>query len=263
MAEITISGYTVLVDDADVEKILKHRWHIHKSKRHLDLGIYYFISNASKKQNTPALRLHRYILDYYGDLSVDHINMNTLDCRKENLRIVPQITNIYNRRIQSNCTSGNRGIYYTNNKWFVAYTINDKRTAYSFPTQESAQCVAKYLIENRLADRGIFNSTDTYGVMPATFSEESTQILQRFINRTLKGLRCDRDNAYRGVHYTKSIGKWQSQLQVNGKTHYCGTFITELEAALAYDRKAYFLLGDKAKLNFPERVEEYKEAVNG
>lgn len=42
------------------------------------------------------ISLHRYILGYDGDMEVDHINRNTLDARKSNLRIVPRIINAAN-----------------------------------------------------------------------------------------------------------------------------------------------------------------------
>ena len=52
--------------------------------------------------------------------------------------------------------------------------------------------------------------------------------------------------------FTASIG-------CKGQKYKCGTYDTPEEAAIARDRKAYELLGDKAKLNFPERIDEYKE----
>jgi hypothetical protein len=40
--------------------------------------------------------LHRFIMDYYGKLEVDHINRNTLDNRKANLRIIEHYRNSAN-----------------------------------------------------------------------------------------------------------------------------------------------------------------------
>jgi len=64
---------------------------------------------------------------------------------------------------------------------------------------------------------------------------------------------------YRGVVQRKT--NWETTVCVGRKTNYIGRFSTELEAALAYDKKAYELLGDKAKLNFPERIDEYKGVI--
>lgn len=46
------------------------------------------------------------------------------------------------------------------------------------------------------------------------------------------------------------------------KTSYLGYFTDEVEAAKAYDKKAYELHGDKAILNFPENLEEYKKGIH-
>jgi len=253
MAELNLCGYTLIVDEEDIPRIQERTWHLHRSKRHLDLGLIYFLSNASKKYNTPALRLHRYILNYYGNLSVDHINRDTLDCRKENLRIVSQVTNIYNRSIQRNCKSGNRGIFFTNNKWYVAYTYDGKRRQYAFNTKEKAQCVAKYIITTMLSDRDVHDITETYGEFPNQFSDDAKDALNKFINRTLKGLKKQGSTPYHGVSICTN-GKYKARICAHKKSVHIGTYATPEEAAVARDIKAFELLGDKAKLNFPDRV---------
>ena len=44
------------------------------------------------------------------------------------------------------------------------------------------------------------------------------------------------DSIYVGVY--KSGGNWRAQIKVNKKKEYLGTFVTQREAALAYDRRA-------------------------
>lgn len=55
-------------------------------------------------------------------------------------------------------------------------------------------------------------------------------------------------------HSAKKQGSktWQAQIKYNGKTHYLGIYLTEEEAARAYDAKARELYGDQARLNFPD-----------
>lgn len=64
---------------------------------------------------------------------------------------------------------------------------------------------------------------------------------------------------FRGVYYRKdsAYNNWRAQLADYSTgcriVKHAGYFNTELEAALAYDAIAFQLLGDKSKLNFPER----------
>ncbi len=54
---------------------------------------------------------------------------------------------------------------------------------------------------------------------------------------------------YLGVSPNKN--NWRAQITKDGEKFYLGTFKTELEAALIYDKKATELYGDCAHVNFP------------
>lgn len=267
MAEIDISGFRVQVDDEDVERIMQNKWHLQRSKRHLDLGIYYFLSSACKHTGMPDLRLHRFIMNAPAGYVVDHINRDTLNCHKSNLRVTTQTQNIFNRGHQRNNKSGNRGIYLsgTDGKWYVSFVIKGKTTHYSFFTQESAQCVAEWIIHNILTDRDVNCIKDTYGEFPATYSEDALNDLEIFKTKTLHGVRKDSCTAYRGVH-PAAYGKYVASFQRKGTVYNLGSFNSEEAAAIAYDAKAFELLKEKARLNFPERVVDgvyNKEVLNG
>jgi hypothetical protein len=51
-------------------------------------------------------------------------------------------------------------------------------------------------------------------------------------------------------------GKWGARLAYNGKQQHIGMFDTEIEAAMARDRKAIEVVGEYAKLNFPREILE-------
>jgi hypothetical protein len=57
-----------------------------------------------------------------------------------------------------------------------------------------------------------------------------------------------KENNYRGIHLTPN-NKWDAIITFNKTKHYLGLFKTKEEAALAYNKKATELLGDKALLN--------------
>lgn len=61
---------------------------------------------------------------------VDHINGNTLDNRKQNLRIVSNADNLKNRtKLPSNNTSGVIGVRYRKdrNKWYAEIQYNNNK----------------------------------------------------------------------------------------------------------------------------------------
>ena len=57
---------------------------------------------------------------------------------------------------------------------------------------------------------------------------------------------------YRGVSWERRYSRWRAQIGHAGKILNVGRFMTDEDAARAYDRKARELHGDRARLNFPE-----------
>jgi len=55
---------------------------------------------------------------------------------------------------------------------------------------------------------------------------------------------------YKGVCWHKTYKKWYSSIGKTGKRFYLGRFDNEIDAALAYDKKAKELFGEFAYLNF-------------
>lgn len=56
---------------------------------------------------------------------------------------------------------------------------------------------------------------------------------------------------YRGVFWVKGENKWRAMIGYKGKRYPLGRYTNEEEAARAYDKKAFELLGGDAFLNFP------------
>ena len=61
---------------------------------------------------------------------------------------------------------------------------------------------------------------------------------------------------FKGVYFDKQTRKWIAKIGYNGKTIHLGSFEDEVEAAKAYDRKAYELFKDFAYLNFPQEINQ-------
>jgi hypothetical protein len=102
------------IDNEDVEKIKNRKWYLSSTG--------YVMSDTEKK----ATLLHRYITNAGKGYVVDHINHDTLDNRKNNLRVCTQSENIQNsiRNIKSN--TGHIGVTKVKKWWTAQICVNGK-----------------------------------------------------------------------------------------------------------------------------------------
>jgi hypothetical protein len=60
----------------------------------------------------------------------------------------------------------------------------------------------------------------------------------------------NKTSVYKGVYFHQSTQKWTAQITINKKQTHLGLFLSEVDAAHAYDAKARIHFGEFAKLNF-------------
>lgn len=122
--KINIKGYEVLIDDEDAERILSRKWHLHGNGRE---HVYF-----ATKGSGVYVRLHRFILGCSrGDGKiVDHINGDTLDNRKTNLRFVTPTQSQWNQHGHRDSLSGLKGASWNSqkNKWHATIRIARYKT---------------------------------------------------------------------------------------------------------------------------------------
>jgi hypothetical protein len=122
-------GKQVLIDDEDYKLVADKRWHYGKSHKHKNkwyvYAIQYLGTDSTGKQNFKKHYLHRLVMGN-PDAIVDHINSNTLDCRKANLRICSKTFNNFNKskRVSSvsPCKSSYLGVAKSRDRWKVRIT---------------------------------------------------------------------------------------------------------------------------------------------
>jgi len=117
-----------LVDDDDFAELDKYKWYACWNKVMKSFYAMRKIPIGNNKRVTVSM--HRVIMCPPEKLVVDHIDHNTLDNRKSNLRICTQSQNLINRRtFKKNNTTNVLGVcWHKNNKKWVAYIgINKKR----------------------------------------------------------------------------------------------------------------------------------------
>lgn len=135
----------VKIDIEEIERCKQITWHYSNSR---DIP---YICGKIKNKN---IKLHRYLLDLYDDsLVVDHINRNTLDNRKHNLRIADYQKNSFNKGIRSDNTSGIVGVDFNKiaKKWRakIKYNNVDIHLGYFKDINEA-------LINRRIAEEYLF-----------------------------------------------------------------------------------------------------------
>jgi hypothetical protein len=114
--EIELCGYRVLIDDDDYEKIKKLSWHLDKKALN-NHGLVYFVHGYRDSSNkSRAIYLHRLVLNLklYDGIFCDHVNGNTLDNRKSNLRKCSPQENSRNAKKPVSNTSGLKGASFIN-----------------------------------------------------------------------------------------------------------------------------------------------------
>jgi HNH endonuclease len=103
MIEVPLTKAQIaMVDDQDAW-VLDFKWYAHKSTHD---KTYYAVRHSSDKQISMA----REIMGEPEGLVVDHINHDTLDNRRENLRVVTHADNMHNSGLNINNASGYRGV---------------------------------------------------------------------------------------------------------------------------------------------------------
>lgn len=123
-----ISGCEVLIDDEDYEMIFSKKYFLKKASLKRDGKTYFSRNTVLENGNKYTALLHRDIMDCIRNDGkvVDHINGNTLDNRKINLRLCTNDENLRNRKINKNCKSGVKGVRWhkSSKKWLAQISYN-------------------------------------------------------------------------------------------------------------------------------------------
>ena len=90
--------FVAIVDEDDFEKISKHRWYVAKTSERQTYVVSKSYDKETKKSKT--VYLHRLLTSAPRGLEVDHIDGNTFNNKKDNLRLCTQAENQQNRGLE-------------------------------------------------------------------------------------------------------------------------------------------------------------------
>ena len=138
------NGKEFYFDLEDYDKIKDYSWSICKSPKS---NTSYVCSNTTySKYNYGRIKMHRLIMNCEdSDYDVDHINLNGLDNRKENLRITNCTGNNQNRDVRKDNSSGITGVSFDNEKniWCAYIGSNNKRLHIGYYNDFSEAALAR------------------------------------------------------------------------------------------------------------------------
>ncbi len=117
MAEVVLRGGRLArVDDADYERVSRHRWRLAQFKTNS-----YAITTIKGR----TVRMHRFILDAKTNELIDHANRDGLDNQRANLRTCTNRLNLRNRAKNKSGTSRFKGVVLQKNRRWRARIYGD------------------------------------------------------------------------------------------------------------------------------------------
>ena len=120
-----IHTYTVFVDDADYDELMKIHWYVwKKSTANTMYARAYFKIGKIKKMKY----MHQFLMESQGKFKVDHKDRNGLNNQRSNLREATGQENIMNVQPQNrkNKTSKYKGVNLHRNRWRARIRVNGK-----------------------------------------------------------------------------------------------------------------------------------------
>jgi hypothetical protein len=174
--------------------------------------------------------------------NVDHIDGNKLNNMKTNLRIVTHRQNMYNSKA---CRTMNGNEVYSkykgvswhihNKNWIVHISHEGNKFEYigRFSNEIAAANAYNYYSKMYHGEFGLINEVE--------YMSKDEWMKYK--------LGSSKSSAFRGVTFDKKWNKWIAQICHNYNRECIGSYDTEIETALAYNKRALELKGVKAKIN--------------
>lgn len=147
-------GFIALFDLEDLDKISQYKWAPHHNgNKTCPFGCRDHIYPIAW---TRKIRAHNLVMDFtpHGGLTIDHVNKNTLDNRKSNLRIATKAMQSINHMLHRNSTTGRAGVsvYSGKSKMYAAnWYENGQKIRKYFSVAKYGDGAHQMAVEARLA----------------------------------------------------------------------------------------------------------------
>lgn len=156
MAEIPLTkGEVAIVDDEDYEDLAKHKWY------------FAAVGYAARRKDGKIVYMHREIMGAEKGLVVDHINHDTIDNRKTNLRCCSQSFNMANASLRLDSISGYKGVHWfpRDSKWKARICVDGKTTHLGlFESKHDAARMYNFWAKDIFGDHALLNEIKTEAI---------------------------------------------------------------------------------------------------
>ena len=221
-------GMVALVDDEEYDRLVTYTWWASKKAT----GRWYAMAKIDNKM----VYMHRLIVNTLPGFDTDHINGNRLDNRRANLRTCSRSQNNANRHLEVAHTSEFRGVSWCESikRWVAQTKHNGKHIS-----------IGVFESETEAARAYDFKALELFGPFAHfNFPGEVSDPKAR-----------EHTSRFRGVSRCSQKKCWRTQIRINGKNTCVGYFDSEVDAALAYNKKAIEFRGSNTRLNVLEALE--------
>lgn len=213
-----------LISTSDLEKVKEfpYSWCV-KWDSHVKS---YYVLGLKKKPDgrNSTIRLHRYILDPPKCKVVDHINHDTLDNTRGNLRIVTNGQNQQNKRIDYTSVPG-ISYFKRTQKWLVSITVEGKdiNLGYYRDIKQAENIAIKARIVYMPFSKEAMNNQSEYTEEDLLREIEPYRYEHKLTGRKSK-------SGHHGVGWDKRRKRWTCHLRGFGKPLYLGSSKDKQEA---------------------------------
>lgn len=222
-------GYVALVDPIDAD-LADFVWYPLTSRGRTYARRNVYVDGKQKQE-----LLHRTVLarlinrPLLVSEEVDHIDNDSLNNRRSNLRVATRAENCRNRKRRSDNTSGYKGVSYDKSKgvWSASICVNKALHIGYFHTAVDAAIAYNQAALRYFGEFALFNDIPNWKNLNPQCALRSPK------------------SGYKGVH---SNGKrWGARIRINKQLIYLGTFDTPEIAHEAYCKAAVELRGEFAR----------------
>lgn len=177
-----------IVDDSDFAWLNQFNWFSHRDKLK-----WYAVRKHDNKQEP----MHKTIMNTPTGMTVDHINGNSLDNRRSNLRLATQQEQCFNRKKRvDKCSSRYKGVSYNKKcKLWGAYICKDKKQYHLGYFEDESDAALAYTVA-AVKFFGSFASID--------FTPEELQSYIADMAETLRAMQLTAENLW-GPHLQPTL----------------------------------------------------------